>query len=453
MRDKWRRWFLWLAALVVVVFLAGFAGFVLVTIPRLRLQSELSRLKASGAPLTMREVAPPPIPDDKNAAILYQQAFAFLPKGDDFELLAEFLSDDEERSAQVPIRDIERIIAKSTFALDLLEKAAARPACRFPVDWESGYEALLPHLSGVRYSARLLAAKAVLDAMDGRTSEAFDDVTLILRMTNHVSAEPSLISQLVRLVCQFMAVDALNRIVEISRPDTPHAYHMYKALRRVDNMAPFTHAIEGERCAGLLAFDWIESNPLFGLGPLPGTPNHPRLENWSARARFLVSLPSFREDEILFLRLSEESVALSRQPYRRIKDRAAAVEDASKRFGRYVIFREMSSGPALGAAQARDRAIALIGLAQHSMALEAHRNATGHYPTSLVELRKKVDWPLPKDPFSGKDFIYNKAGKGYLIYSIGPNMKDEGGKDRRSVRGPLAKGREPPDDIPWRITH
>lgn len=106
----------------------------------------------------------------------------------------------------------------------------------------------------------------------------------------------------------------------------------------------------------------------------------------------------------------------------------------------------------MGLAQSRDIAIALIGLAQHGMALEAYREAAGDYPASLAELRKKVDWPLPKDPFSGRPFIYRRIGNGYIIYSIGPNMKDEGGKDRRSVRGPLAKGQEPPDDIPWRIT-
>jgi len=452
MRDKWRRWFLWLAALVVVVFLAGFSAFVVVTIPRLRLQRELSRLKASGAPLTMAEVAPPPVPDEKNAAVLYQQAFAFLPEDEDAVRIADFASPDPKTRATVSVKDIQRIVAERQQALALLEEAASRPACRFPVNWEHGYHALLPHLSAVRHFSRFLAAKAVTDAMDGHTSEAFDGVALILRMTDHVSAEPSLISQLVRIVCQFMAVDALNRVVEINPPETPHAYHMYKALRRVDNMAPFTHAIEGERCAGLLAFDWIESNPLFGLGPLPGTPNHPRLENWSARARFLVSLPSFREDEILFLRLSEESVALSRQPFRQIRHRIPALDDASKRFDRYAVFRNISSGSPLGLAQSRDIAIALIGLAQHGMALEAYREAAGDYPASLAELRKKVDWPLPKDPFSGRPFIYRRIGNGYIIYSIGPNMKDEGGKDRRSVRGPLAKGQEPPDDIPWRIT-
>jgi len=36
--------------------------------------------------------------------------------------------------------------------------------------------------------------------------------------------------------------------------------------------------------------------------------------------------------------------------------------------------------------------------------------------------------PLPTDPFSGKPFVYRREGAGFLIYSWGPNLKDDGGK-------------------------
>lgn len=32
------------------------------------------------------------------------------------------------------------------------------------------------------------------------------------------------------------------------------------------------------------------------------------------------------------------------------------------------------------------------------------------------------------DPFSGKDFGYRKQGKSFLLYSVGVNLQDDGGK-------------------------
>jgi hypothetical protein len=52
---------------------------------------------------------------------------------------------------------------------------------------------------------------------------------------------------------------------------------------------------------------------------------------------------------------------------------------------------------------------------------------------------------VPNDLFSGKPLVYRPAEKGYLLYSVGLNGKDEGGRsygddppgDDLSVRMPL----------------
>ena len=40
-----------------------------------QLERELTEIRKSGAPVSLQELAPPPVPDTENAAILYQQAF------------------------------------------------------------------------------------------------------------------------------------------------------------------------------------------------------------------------------------------------------------------------------------------------------------------------------------------------------------------------------------------
>lgn len=57
-----------------------------------------------------------------------------------------------------------------------------------------------------------------------------------------------------------------------------------------------------------------------------------------------------------------------------------------------------------------------------------------------------LGWKIPEDPFSGKDFIYKRQEKGFILYSIGRNMKDDGGKESPN---------SDPDryDMVWRMDH
>jgi hypothetical protein len=41
---------------------------------------------------------------------------------------------------------------------------------------------------------------------------------------------------------------------------------------------------------------------------------------------------------------------------------------------------------------------------------------------------------VPKDFFSGKEFIYKIQDKGYILYSIGLNLRDDGGKTEKDAK-------------------
>ena len=62
-------------------------------------------------------------------------------------------------------------------------------------------------------------------------------------------------------------------------------------------------------------------------------------------------------------------------------------------------------------------------------ALEAYRLEHGQYPDKLDALVGIYIKKLPTDPFAdGKPFIYSRKGNEYLLYSVGLDMKDNGGK-------------------------
>jgi hypothetical protein len=67
----------------------------------------------------------------------------------------------------------------------------------------------------------------------------------------------------------------------------------------------------------------------------------------------------------------------------------------------------------------------LIGLA---FALAAYHADHGSYPSQLADLKPKYVSEVPKDVFSDTDLHYTSSGDGYLLYSVGVDGKDEGGK-------------------------
>jgi hypothetical protein len=85
--------------------------------------------------------------------------------------------------------------------------------------------------------------------------------------------------------------------------------------------------------------------------------------------------------------------------------------------------------PALNAAnQAEERGKVYSDLSQVALALDAYHSDHDNYPDRLADLAPKYLTELPKDRFSDSDLIYRREGNGYLLYSVGPNGKDDDGK-------------------------
>jgi hypothetical protein len=85
--------------------------------------------------------------------------------------------------------------------------------------------------------------------------------------------------------------------------------------------------------------------------------------------------------------------------------------------------------PALERATVRlESARGQTALAQLVLALAAFRAERGTYPASLDELSPAYLRTVPIDSFVEKPLHYTRATNGYTLYSVGPNMKDDGGR-------------------------
>ena len=84
--------------------------------------------------------------------------------------------------------------------------------------------------------------------------------------------------------------------------------------------------------------------------------------------------------------------------------------------------------------------VAADRIARQSIAVLLYRNDHGCLPDALP-----LSGQDAIDPFSGKPMIYKKLGKGFIIYSIGPDLKDNGGPHGKYGKdaGAYAESKDP----------
>lgn len=90
------------------------------------------------------------------------------------------------------------------------------------------------------------------------------------------------------------------------------------------------------------------------------------------------------------------------------------------------------------------RTIAHIRTADAVLAVQRFRLKTDKLPEKLTDLIPAYLKSVPKDPFDGNDLRYKKLEAGFVVYSIGPDLSDDNGKEK-----PPRKTKESPN---WDVT-
>jgi len=404
------------------------------------LEATLAELKAQGMPLTLAEAAPKPVPDSQNAARLYQRVFQVDFDSGKFEGKMGGLSDEEqvvfgsylkERSFRLE-HQVDALVAQREVqeALDIFRRGSQRPYSVFPVNWEDGPAALFPHLTKFRTASWMLSAQALLLADEGRVDEALDWCRVSLRMSEHVAEEPILIAELVGIRMQAVTLDAVEQIVSATdiHPALAHEFEQY--LRQINLYETLTAAMIAERGGGRELFDQLPKQHykfFYDLGIRP-CPLRLRLyASW-------LGSPVQKLDQLTYLKYKGGVIEASKLPYRQAESQIEALEEdmAMKPF--YLVVTRLLTSVFLRATQQRDVGVAKIGLCRMALALKAYKYEHGAYPETLDKLEQTLDWQLPEDPFSGEDFVYQRQGEGFKLYSIGQDLKDSGGQPRDESR-------------------
>lgn len=359
--------------------------------------------------------------------MVYQEAFEKLNLSDeDEDALGDLLSSmaRPQRREAPPLGTIEQIIANNAAVIALTERASKYSRCRFPLDWEAGHAMTVAHLSELRKCALLLEAKAALQIERGEASEALHTIETGLSMCEAVGDEPTLISQLVR----YSIASILGRPLRVAldeKVSTAACRGLFDYLAEMEFMQSFVHSLWGERVMGIHMFDAVREDPERGMAMMLGAD--------AANGDNFYATPGGQSilnvDEAMYLRLMARKIAAAEKSSWDSREELAEIDRQIEDLSFPHIVTAIMLPVYARATEKRDQTIARVGLAQVALALKAYKNEKGEYPESLAQLPEVIEWAdLPEDPFSGQDFIYRREGEGFLVYSIGADLEDDGGK-------------------------
>lgn len=184
------RWWLSVSALPVwgaILFLAWAGADALAN---RALAREMERLRVLGQPLVPAQAAPPAVPDQDNGAFYLLRAMAILKPSDGAWDRRAYYRDWSGATDLAPLAEL--WVSANAPALDDLKKAAARPACRLPIDYGKGAAAEAPGLLSSGLCAELLACAARLAHERGDPEEADLLLAVLLRIGLCLGEEPTL---------------------------------------------------------------------------------------------------------------------------------------------------------------------------------------------------------------------------------------------------------------------
>jgi hypothetical protein len=434
MKPRTVRLLKWIAIAVVAL---GVLYAVLLGVSTRSLRRAYAELEADGRPMFPNEIIPPPLGVSENADALYEAAALQLKARalDDSTLFNElsslagdFLNDDIEPQQADRLAELLRS-ENARAALELVDEGAGRPGYRREINYSNGAEILLPHLTELRNLTRIQCARARIEAAGGNPEEAWRTVLLTVNLADSLRSEPILISQLVRMAQFGLTASTIHEISAVAPPDAQTIAQLGERLRIFESQEPLALAFDGER---LLMGEWAFGLPRRDFRSILGSEE-------AALLRLIGSIwfrPLFQADHAAYLRLMGDQTESALQPYS--IDEGRHLGQSFSRIPVYCVLTRMMT-PALARAKIRHlEMIALGRITRAGLAAIEHRTEHGGYPTDLGVL----DVPDAQDPFGGGPLRYELRENGFLIYSIGPNLKDENGQ-------PKPKRKEEPDDIAW----
>jgi len=392
-----------------------------------RLEAFLQKAKSEGVPFHVRDLIKD-CPEDENAAKLWKAAedLLSLDEKDRANLNRPLENSFYRRPLDGDMRSrLQVLIKKNRRALDLAIEASIRPCLHLGL-WETrsggtGDEQVTTIVKTLQVT-KLLAIDALLRADRGEVMLALEDCRSGLMLARRLLDEPSLIGALAAVADARQMVGTFGRIVEGQDIGQETLASWIGDLDPRSWRSLFAKVLPAERANSLdMGLKIIEGDAA-AIKSSSGTGiSASRFWNWLLR-------PAIKLELVWFQGVFENAGNTYMLPY---FEQRRPLTQLSQRLASPPWYVKMTGGlrsdfqaPALKEAMLEATMLAT----RAGLASRIYKKKTGHFPTNLDSLVPDILPEIPLDPFTGKPLVFRIGDGELLIYSLGSNQKDDGGR-------------------------
>jgi hypothetical protein len=391
----------------------------------------------------------PPPERGKYYRDLYRYSKAQLPVGPPKAL--ELFFDQLDRASRGPWTEnqypfIAGWLKANSKPLALVVRAAKRSHYYSPLvsKASSGLRgALLPAVQKSRELAAALTARAMLRLGRKAYADAWQDLLACHRLGRLIARGGSFIEVLVGVVIDYLAGKADLAFLDQARLK-PKQFE--QCLRDLQKLSPLPRiADKVDLCERFMVLDEVMMIDRYGVQrvAMPGVadealdridwdPALRTINRWFDRVAAALRDKDRASQERKLdridrdLKMLQKKVANSRILGGNLPGGKPPAQVRGQAVGELLVYQML---PAVRKVhQAAQRARQIEDNLQVAFALAWYRGVKGRYPQQLAALAPRYLKRVPRDRFSGKALIYRAGKDGYLLYSVGVNGKDEGGR-------------------------
>jgi hypothetical protein len=362
-----------------------------------------------------------------NAADIYMKAFASykpLPDAEKQKLLP-VMGDQADPNGNEPYPKEQIDVAAEFVELNkemfaLLHEAGQAKDCYYPMDYSQGPFPPNDLLQNIKKACQSIDIAVIYYSQTNQPQKAYDAVMDQLHLGQSLSGSPSLINHLVRMAIFSVGVSRIQGIIHWTSLDESDLQQLQNYLQQINNMIKIGPALVGEICFCLEYKNLTQA----------GSANVLSVDAKATQyAVFLVP-----HDVIKLIKAYQRMMQIDKLP---IQEQVLQVREIAKEAekGNFLFSPSKTVLPSVGKVyEIHLRVRANMDCAITALAIEGYRLKEGKLPETVDEL---VPGYLPQvylDPFDGKPLRYKRVEPGYMVYTIGADGVDDGGRDQDSAK-------------------
>jgi hypothetical protein len=317
---------------------------------------------------------------------------------------------------------------------DLLRQALQRPYARIDCDYQQPFGIAIPNFIRIRDVVQILSQRAQCYLLLGQPEAAWHELSLVHDVCQILGPKPpgqpeTLVGAMINVAVIGLYAGIVEDGLRLHAWQEPQLRAIEAQLKETDLLTITVKAFKEERAATCRTFETMprreliklmnSGQPVFKLG-LALMPQGWFYQNMVAGSSL--------EQEWL-----EGSVDLTNRVVR-ARHISEVVQSLSSGHHSPYNWLVAVALPNFGKAmQTTVHNQTLVNEAELACALERYRLAQGSYPDTLGALTPQFLDKLPHDLIGGQPLKYRRTeGKGYQLYSVGWNEKDDGGQAGKS---------------------